>query len=682
MSRSLTTVLTVLVMLAFAGSADARRRAISHPEPPFHVAYTEGGYADRTSVMQGAAIDLHIATSSSPFMLKIVNLADPANVRLMRMLTSAPRNCSGRAAQGCDWPVTTTVDVPESWPSGYYAATFPTTFGERSIIFVVRESDPGSYSRTVLISPTHSYQAYNDFGGKSLYPATWPERALEVSFDRPYTTGAGLGRYTSWEKHFVDWMAREGRPFEVITDSDMEDPAVLSRYDLAVLVGHSEYWTAAGRATLEEFSRNGGHLAILGGNTMWWQVRLDENGRTLVGYKHDAAKYDPALQTASNLVTTNFFAPPVNQPENRILGTSFRNGGYANRNDNPAAFELKPLAERTPYRVTNASHWVFDGTSLANGSFFGRDVAGLEVDGVVFNCDAAGNVIGPDGSDDAPLNYHILAVVPASFGWGTMGIHVSSAGGAVFNAATQGWVGGLDSNETIQRITANVLDRLGSGVRLMYDPVQTAIVAQDTFNCPRTLIASPGWRGDTGRGSVTQSCAYEGPGGLELSGAEGIALSRRIAPAGSARDHVELRFYLNADGMAQRTVHPMPVVTLQNRSGTIVRQVAMVEIDASAGSKRIRIARRDPEGIFAVNGNWIDLSPGWHLVEATWRSPGALQLQIDGGAMQTLDNPFAGQTANEMVIELAKPELTGEGLVCVDAIAAATQRLGGTPALR
>ncbi len=684
MSRSLMSVMTALAMLALAGSADVRtkRRAISHPEPPFNIAYTEGGYADRTSVVQGTAIRLHIATSSSPFTLKIVNLADPANVRLMRTLASAPRNCSGRAGQGCDWPVTTTVDVPESWPSGYYAATFPTAFGERNIIFVVRESNPGSYSRIVLISPTHSYQAYNDFGGKSLYPATWPERALQVSLDRPYAQDAGLGRYTSWEKHFVDWMAREDRRFELITDSDMEDPAVLSSYDLAVLVGHSEYWTAAARATLEEFSRNGGHLAVLGGNTMWWQVRLDENERLLVGYKHDAAKYDPALQTASNLVTTNFYAPPVNQPENRIVGTSFRNGGYANRNDNPAAFELKPLAQRTPFRVTDAAHWVFDGTSLTNGSFFGRGVAGLEVDGVVFNCDPAGGIIGPDGSDDAPLNYHILAVVPASFGWGTMGIHVNSAGGAVFNGATQGWVGGLDSNETVQRITANVLDRLGGGLRLMYDPVQTAIVAQDTFNCPQTLLASPGWRGDTGRGSVTQSCAYEGAGGLELSGAQGIALSRRIAPAGSARDHVELRFYLNADAMAQRTAHPMPVMTLQNGSGTVIRQVAMVEIDASAGSKRLRIARRDPQGVFAANENWIDLTPGWHLVEATWRSPGALQLQIDGGAVQTLDNPFAGQTADEMVIEFAKPELTDGGLVCIDAIAAATQRLGGTPALK
>jgi hypothetical protein len=332
--------------------------------------------------------------------------------------------------------------------------------------------------------------------------------------------------------------------------------------------------------------------------------------------------------------------------------------------------------------VTNASHWAFQGTGLTNGALFGREVTGLEVDGVVFNCDRQGNVIAPDGSDDAPLNYHILAVVPASFGWGTMGIYVNPAGGAVFNAATQGWVGGLDANETIQRITRNVLNRLGTGTRQMYDPASTTIVAQDTFNCPQTLIAQPGWRGNIGRGTVTQACAYEGPGGLELAGAQEIALSRNIAAAGTARNHVELRFYVNADTAVQRTIFPMPLVTLRNRSGDSSQQVAMIEIDASTGAKRIRIARRDLQGRFAGSSNWIDLAAGWRLVEATWRSPGLLELTVDGGTKVTLENPVGGQAASEMVIELSRPELTDAGRVCLDAIAAGTQKLGGVPALQ
>jgi hypothetical protein len=48
----------------------------------------------------------------------------------------------------------------------------------------------------------------------------------------------------------------------------------------------------------------------------------------------------------------------------------------------------------------------------------------------------------------------------------------------------------------------------------------------------------------------------------------------------------------------------------------------------------------------------------------------------------TLENPVSGQTATEMVIELPAPELTDTGRVCIDAIAAGTQRLGGVPALQ
>jgi hypothetical protein len=681
MSRTLMAVAAVVAALALAGDAEARRRAVSHPDPEFNIAYTEGGYADRTSVIQGQAIRLHIATSASPFTLRIVNLADPTRVLTTRTLTSAARNCSGKAAEGCDWPATVTIAVPSNWRSGYYAATFPTALGERNIIFVVREANPGSWSRTVIVSPTHTYHGYNDFGGKSFFPNEWPLRSEELSFDRPYSQEAGLGRYPIWERQFVDWMTSENRRFEVITDTDLEDSTLLSRYDLVIFVGHSEYWTSSARAHLETYSRNGGHVAIFGGNTMWWQVRLSDFGRTMVAYKNDAARYDPALQIAAGLVTTNFYSHPVNQPENRILGASFRNGGYANKVDAPDDFSLKPLEQRTPFTVTESTHWVFNGTGLTNGETFGREVTGVEVDGVTFNCDRTGRAVAPDGSDEAPLNYHILATIPASLGWGTMGIYVNSAGGAVFNAATQGWANGLTTSEDVQQITRNVLDRLGGGAAQQYDPAQTSVVAQDTFNCPPTFITAPGWEGTEGRGTVTSACAFEGPGGLELSGPLPIALSRRIAPATQSRSHVELRFYIKADETVQRTVFPMPLITLRQREADIVREVALVEVDASTDTKRIRIARRDPQGTFIATPEWISLSSGWHLVEATWRSPGILELQVDGGQKLTLDNPAAGQTANELVIGLPAPQTSAAGRVCIDAIAAATQKLGAVPPL-
>lgn len=668
MSRQLLIASLAVAMLLSSTQAEAaRRRSVHHTEPPFNAAYTEGGYADATSVRQGSSIRLRIATSISPFTLRVVNLSRPEEVLLTRPLTSAARNCSGRGTSGCNWPATTTLDIPQSWAPGYYGAIFPTSFGDRWVLFVVKEDVPASWSRTVVVSPTNTYQAYNDYGGRSFAPTDDPNRINHLSFDRPYAGEFGLGRFVAWEKLFVDFMTSENRRFEVITDTDMEDPTILSRYDVVVIPGHAEYWTANARRNLEQFSESGGHVAVLGGNTMWWQVRLEDDNRTIVGYL--GAPYDPQLGNDDELVTTNWFTHPVNDPENRVLGASFRNGGFANKlNDIPNNYDMKPVEQRTPWTVTDAGHWIFAGTNLVNGAAFARAAAGLEVDGVVFNCGANGNVLGPEGSDEAPLNYHILAITPASSGWGTMGFFVNPSGGGTFNAATQGWLWGLATDPLIRRITANVLDRFSFGTPFVYDPVQSNVAMMDTFNCPATGIAQPGWRGNVGRGTTTAGCAYEGPGGLELSGTEAIALARSLAPAEQSRDRVDVRFYVKADELEQRINAPMPVLTLRSRDATNTTSAASVELDRSGDTSRIRVGRRGPDGFHA--SPFVTLSNGWHLIEVSWRSPGTITLQVDDGTPVSIDNPHGGQTVNELVLSMPEATQGTGGRVCVDALAA------------
>jgi len=679
MSRSLNALVAVTSLILLAAlPAEARRRGVAHRPPPFNVAFTEGGYADKTSVRQGDTIRFHIATSVSPFSLRIVNLANREASLMTRTLNGATRNCSGRAAQGCDTPRTMTLDVPTSWPSGYYAAFFPTAFGERSIIFVVRAANPSSFSDTVIISPTNTYQAFNDYGGKGLYPDDDPNRAATLTFNRPYNQENGLGRFPIWEEPFLHWMTETGRRYEVLTDTDLETPNALTQYRLVVIVGQSSYWTAAARAQLEEFSRNGGHVAVFGGNSMWWQVRLADDNRTIIALKSLARRFDLIGDVAPELVTTNWHSAPVNRPENNILGASFRNGGYANRVDIPNVYELKPLEQRIPWSVADASSWVFAGTSVGNGTTFGRSTTGLEVDGVVFNCSSSGQVLGPDGSDETPRNYHVAAITPASDGWGTMGYYVNPAGGVVFNAATQNWTLGLDDDPVVRIVTGNVLDRLGTGARMTYDAPQDAVLAQDLFNCSHPTLTLPGWVSAGPRGATTAACAYEGPFGLELSGAVPVTLARAFAPVSAPRDHVELRFYLNVDAVPQRAALPIPLVSLRQRNDTATTQVAVVELDTSTPARRIRIARRGPDG-FAASPEWISLSNGWHLVEASWRSPGTIELQVDGGTKVSLSNPHAGQKANEMVLEYPTAESTNAGRICIDAIGAGSAKMGSVP---
>ena len=39
------------------------------------------------------------------------------------------------------------------------------------------------------------------------------------------------------------------------------------------------------RDTVEQFVGAGGNAAFLSGNVSYWQVRLEDDGRTMVGYK-------------------------------------------------------------------------------------------------------------------------------------------------------------------------------------------------------------------------------------------------------------------------------------------------------------------------------------------------------------------------------------------------------------
>lgn len=641
-------VLLVLSTLASV-AASARARTVRHPRPLPHPAYSEGGYANADSVAQGAAIELHIATSVSPASLQIVNLAAPDTVLQTLAIQTAARDCTGLSAHGCHWPVTAVLTIPAGWPSGYYAARFPTSLGTRQAFFIVREDDPGSASGMVIVASTHTYQAYNTFGFKSLYPSDSPERSHRVSFERPYHDDRGLGRFSRWEKPFVEWMRVENRPYEVIADSDLENQDILRSYDVAVLVGHSEYWTSSARSTLERFVDAGGRVAILGGNTMWWQARLEE--RALV--VHKTAATDPESGRNDGLVTVNWFAEPVLRPENLSTGASFRNGGYTNRN-----------APDHGYTVADASHWVFQRTGAVNGMQFGHVSAGLETDGALYNCTMNGLEV--DGSDGTPLNFRILATVPAAEGHGTIGLYTTPAGGAVFNAGTQDWVLGLSRDPIVEIMTRNVLDRFLQG-RVSYEPVTTSVRMRELFNCPMDTTEEkivPGWRGDEGELVLSQRCAQEGAAGLELTGTERIFLRRSFAPTGRTMSDVEIRFHVDAHASSGPEAAQISLVTLQARRNEVVTRTARVEYEAS--TKGVRLALFGANNTVTVRGDWIPLAAGWNAVQFDWRSPGTAALHLNGAVVQTLSNPIARQTVGEVAITYDQPSMTG--YLCVDAL--------------
>ncbi len=235
-----------------------------------------GGYTSQVSYLPGEQIKFHISNGySGSYDLRIYREGDPRVLMgSVPNVNSSNHGCNGGYDDGCNWPVSATFVIPSNWPSGVYQAEFPrSTGGSGTIIFWIRETNPGGRSPIVFLSSVNTYQAYNDYGGGSLYGFGDSVKAEWVSFDRPYS--GGDGKYPRWEKHFVDWADRAGYEMEFATTYDLEyAPDMLDHYDVAIIAGHSEYWTWAMRSQMEAFIERGGRLMNLSGNTMWWQVTV------------------------------------------------------------------------------------------------------------------------------------------------------------------------------------------------------------------------------------------------------------------------------------------------------------------------------------------------------------------------------------------------------------------------
>ncbi|WP_143590694.1 N,N-dimethylformamidase beta subunit family domain-containing protein [Thermoactinospora rubra] len=359
---------------------------------------------------------------------------------------------------GEDW----TLHVGADWPSSLYRARFgpavPWPRGlpgqapcpDNEVYFVVRQAVPAA---PILLSvPFTTWQAYNRAGspGQSVYWTESPGRAPAVTFDRP----GGGPPPERWEEGLMRWLRPAGYDVAYCSNLDLHDGLdLLSRHRLLIVNGHDEYWSAGMRDTVEEFVRRGGNVAFFSGNTAWWQIRLEDGGRTMVCHRDAVA--DPVADP--RLATVEWSA--AGRPENTLTGVSFRLGAGA-----WGPFMPRMLEES--YTARFAGHWVFDGTGLTDGDKFGQGCLGYETDAAEF--EEVGGVPRVTCRDGTPSSFVVLATADlrhwSAYGQGgmaTMGVFTSGLG-TVFTAATVNW-GNTLHDPVVERITRNVIDRLSSG---------------------------------------------------------------------------------------------------------------------------------------------------------------------------------------------------------------------------
>ena len=257
---------------------------------------------------------------------------------------------------GAGWSQPLTIPIADDWPSGFYEILMSNSVTSTSVFFVVREDEPGSTSDILMIDTATTQIAYNGWGGRSLYNNRPPasRKSSSVSLLRP-----NQHKMPYQERRFVRWATYMGINLEYASSLDLHNnPALLDPYSTVVTVGHAEYWSKEMRDTFDAFVRRGGNAMILSGNTMYWQVRFEDN--QMVCYKDPGT--DPLIGINNALVTDNWFDEPINDPENRSIGVSWRNGGYVNWGAFlPAAQGYGGLT------VAREQHPLLAGTGLING---------------------------------------------------------------------------------------------------------------------------------------------------------------------------------------------------------------------------------------------------------------------------------------------------------------------------
>ena len=305
------------------------------------------GFTTSPSVNVGEEVAFKINTDATAYRVDIYRVGwyGGEGSRLVTSITPSgplpqlqpdPVEDPGSGLVDCgNWAVSLTWDVPATALSGVYIALLvrEDTGAENNIVFVVR--DDARSSDILFQTSDTTMQAYNRWGGNSLYYRDIGGRATKVSYNRPQRHAGLENTFANAELPMVRWLERNGYDVTYASGVDVHArPDLLDNKNLYLSVGHDEYVSGAQRANIEQALATGTHLGFFSGNEMFWKIRFEDSidgsgtpNRTMVCFKEtlDGAKTDP---TASWTGTwrDGRFSPPSDggRPENGLIGQLFK----------------------------------------------------------------------------------------------------------------------------------------------------------------------------------------------------------------------------------------------------------------------------------------------------------------------------------------------------------------------
>jgi hypothetical protein len=436
------------------------------------------GFATDIGVNQGQIISFKINTSATAYTIDIYRMGyyDGNGARKIISITPSaqlPQSqpaCLTDSATGLldcgNWAISASWAVPSNATSGiYFAHIVRTDTGDDNhIVFIVRNDS--SHSDMLFQTADETWQAYNAYGGHSLYGQSdtfdLPDRAHKVSYNRPFITRGFAQEAATWvfgaEYPMVRWLEANGYNVTYFTGIDAaRNGSLILNHKTYITAGHDEYWSGPHRTNVEAARDAGVNMAFFSGNEVFWKTRLENSidgtnaaNRTLVCYKETLAfaKIDPSdPPTWTGTWRDPSFSPPADggRPENSLTGTLFAVNGTGT--DNPGTQSIKvPAADGKMrfWRNTAAASLAPNATYTLPAQTLGYE---WDVDS-----DNGSRPAGAFRLSTATytLTADYLLDWGATYGAGTATHHLmmyrAPSGALVFGAGTVQWSWGLDSN--------------------------------------------------------------------------------------------------------------------------------------------------------------------------------------------------------------------------------------------
>ena len=328
------------------------------------------GWFSETSAACGENVGLHLSGNDRQVKVSIYRMGYYAGTtaRLVfsegigRVPAGAPPTVSQDQIHltTTNWPTTTTIHIDENYPTGIYMARFDDGGEPGYAPLIIRSNTP--QSDLVMVAATMTWQAYNTWGGWSLYhgpnPITYSPGRI-VSFNRPYDRD-GKSNFTVNDAGIVQSAESLGLNISYTDDVYLSaHPKSLLGHASVIYDGHTEYWTNQMHEAAFRARDSGVNLLFLGANSAYWRTRLENNGRLIVCWKGSP---DDPFSNDPKMITNKWGEIPNASNESELLGAL-----------------MAGIGVEADYTVNDSKIWPLAGTGLISGqTIFG--VVGKEVE--------------------------------------------------------------------------------------------------------------------------------------------------------------------------------------------------------------------------------------------------------------------------------------------------------------